>query len=83
MALSPFSRYTQVLDQNGVAVVKRKKKSTGRYSTLVSVQGQTFQEIAAQWLGDPGQYWRIADLPPPVPSPDELPMRTRIRIPAV
>ena len=83
MALSPFSRYTQVLDQNGVAVVKRKKKSTGRYSTLVSVQGQTFQEIAAQWLGDPGQYCRIADLNPHVPYPEEIPMGTRIRIPAV
>ena len=83
MALSPFSRYTQILDQNGVAVVKRKKKSTGRYSTLVSVQGQTFQEIASQWLGDPSQYWRIADLNPHVPYPDEIPMGTRIRIPAV
>jgi|TARA_B110001454_G_scaffold207580_1_gene219133 hypothetical protein len=83
MALSTFSRYQQVLDQNGTAVVKRKSKTSGRSSTIVSVQGQTFQEIAAQWLGDPGQYWRIADLNPHVPFPDEIPMGTRLRIPAV
>ena len=83
MALSPFSRYTQIIDVDGVAVVKRKVRTTGRYSTLVSVQGQTFQEIAAKWLGDPGQYWRIADLNPHVPYPDEIPMGTLLRIPAV
>ncbi len=83
MSIVPASRYEQMLDANGRAAAKRKVRSTSRYATVVSVQGQTFQEIAAKWLGDPGLYWRVADLNPHVPFPDEIPLGTRIRIPTV
>ena len=83
MAVSPSSRYTQITDSNGRAAVQRKARITSHYSTVVSVQGQSLQEIAAQWLGNASLYWRIADLNPQVLYPDEVPMGTRLRIPSV
>jgi|ETNmetMinimDraft_2_1059921.scaffolds.fasta_scaffold565011_1 hypothetical protein len=82
MALSPASRYRQMTDIYGRAVTKRKARPSNRYSTTVTIQGQTFQEIAAKWLGDPKLYWMVADLNPHVPYPEEIPMGTRIRIPS-
>jgi len=83
MAVTPSSRYTQITDSNGRASVQRKARINSRYSTLVSVQGQSFQDIAAKWLGNASLYWRIADLNPQVLYPDEIPMGTRLRIPSV
>ena len=82
MALSPASRYKQMTDVYGRAVTKRKVRISQRYATTVTSQGQTFQEIAAKWLGDPKLYWMVADLNPHVPYPEEIPMGTRIRIPS-
>ena len=83
MAVTPSSRYTQIRDSNDRAAVQRKARINSRYSTVVSVQGQSLQEIAAQWLGNASLYWRIADLNPQVLYPDEVPMGTRLRIPSV
>ena len=82
MALSPASRYKQMTDTYGRAATKRKVRASHRYSTTVTTQGQTFQEIAAKWLGDPKLYWMVADLNPHVPYPEEIPMGTRIRVPS-
>ena len=81
MALSPASRYKQMLDSKGRATTQRKARTARRYATTVTIQGQTFQEIAAKWLGDPKLYWMVADLNPHVPYPDEIPLGTRLRIP--
>jgi hypothetical protein len=83
MALLPSSRYSQATDASGKAVTQRKARSASRYLTVLSKSGQTFQEIAAIHLGDPGLYWRVADLNPHVPYPDEIPMGTRLRLPRV
>ena len=82
MALSPSSRYKQMTDSDGRAVTKRKTRTSKRYATTVTIQGQTFHQIAAKWLGDPKLYWMVADLNPHVPYPDEIPMGTRIRVPS-
>lgn len=83
MALLPSSRYSQVIDPSDTAVTQRKARAVTRYSTVTTKSGQTFQEIAALNLGDPGLYWRIADMNPHVPYPDEIPMGTRLRLPRV
>lgn len=82
MALSPPSRYKQMTDPKGLAVTRRKTRISSRYATMVTTQGQTFQEIAAKWLGDPKLYWMVADLNPHVPYPDVIPMGTRLRVPS-
>ena len=83
MAVTPSSRYTQITDSNGRAVVQRKARVNSHYSTVVSVQDQSLQDIAAKWWGNASLYWRIADLNPQVLYPDEVPMGTRLRIPTV
>ena len=83
MSLLPSSRYSQATDPSGKAVTQRKVRSATRYATVTTKFGQTFQEIAATHLGDPGLYWRVADLNPHVPYPDEIPMGTRLRLPQV
>lgn len=81
MALSPSSRYTQITDDNGRAATKRKARPSSRYYTVIAMDGQTMQEIAAQHLGDPSLYWRLADVNPQVAYPDEVPAGTRLRLP--
>ena len=81
MALSPSSRYTQSTDDNGRAVTKRKSRPSSRYYTVIAMDGQPMQEIAAQHLGDPSLYWRLADVNPQVAYPDEVPAGTRLRLP--
>ena len=81
MALSPSSRYTQTTDSTGRAVTKRKSRPSSRYYTVIAIEGQTMQEIAALHLGDASLYWRLADVNPQVPYPDEVPAGTRLRLP--
>jgi len=83
MALSPSSRYSVVSDDDGIAVTKLKGRDVTRFLTVISYGGQTFQELAATYLGDPKLFWRIADMNPHVPYPDEIPMGTSIRIPEI
>lgn len=81
MALLPSSRYTRTNDSTGLAITQRKPRVASRYVVVVSVFGQTFEELASLHLDDPQLYWRIAELNPQVPYPDELPVGTRLRIP--
>lgn len=81
MAISPSSRYTRIADSKGRAVTQRKPRVASRYVVVVSMEGQTFEELASQHLSDPQLYWRIAELNPQVPYPDEIPAGTRLRIP--
>ncbi len=81
MALSPSSRYSQSTNSKGRAVTQRKPRVSSRYTVVVSTEGQTFEELASQHLSDPQLYWRIAELNPQTPYPDEIPAGTRLRIP--
>ena len=81
MALSPTSRYARVNDSDGRAITKRKARTSSRYAVVLTSAGQTFEQLAAIHLGDPQLYWKIADMNPQVPYPDELPAGTRLRIP--
>jgi len=81
MAISPSSRYTQITNSKGRAVAQRKPRVSSRYTVVVSTGGQTFEGLAAMHLSDPQLYWRIAELNPQVPYPDEIPAGTRLRIP--
>ena len=83
MAVSPSSRYLVVSDNNGIAVTNIKNRKHSRFLTVVAVYGQTFQELASNYLGDPKLFWKIADMNPHVPYPDEIPMGTVIRIPEI
>ncbi len=81
MAISPSSRYTRTTNSKGRAVTQRKPRVSSRYAVVVTREGQTFEELASMHLSDPQLYWRIAELNPQVPYPDEIPAGTRLRIP--
>ncbi len=83
MPLSPSSRYTLANDSAGRAITKRKAVGSSRYAVVTAVGKQTLDELAATHLGDPQLYWRIAEVNPHVPYPDEVPSGTRLRIPQV
>ncbi len=81
MAISPSSRYTATTNSEGRAVAERKPRISSRYVVVVAKAGQTFEELASMHLSDPQLYWRIAELNPQVPYPDEIPAGTRLRVP--
>ncbi len=83
MNLSPTSRYASATDSNGRAVTKRKSVGSSHYLVVTTVGKQTLDELAAMHLGDSQLYWRIAEVNPHVPYPDEVPVGTRLRIPQV
>jgi len=72
------SRYA--LSENG-RFAYRKPKEIASYNYYVSVDGDTFDLLAARFLGDSTRYWEIADINPQVQWPDRIPTGTTIRIP--
>jgi hypothetical protein len=62
-------------------VATYKKEPTRQYMAIISRDGDSFEKLATKHLGGPIFYWRIAELNPHVPFPDQIPVGTRIRIP--
>lgn len=63
-------------------VVSARKPIYGTtYYMYVSKEGDTFDLLSSRVLGDPSQWWRVADLNPHVPFPDKIPTGTTIRLP--
>lgn len=82
MSVKTSSRYTtQVDDRTGRIVAVRKVSESVTFDKYTSREGDSFELIAQYVLGDPQQYWRIADLNPQVKFPNEIPVGTVIRIP--
>jgi len=67
---------------SSVIVVSTRKPLYGtKYYMYTAKETDTFDILATQVLGDPSLWWKIADLNPHVPFPDQIPLGTRIRIP--
>ena len=81
MALQPNSRYSITTDTFGRSISTEKDRIPTGYDVVVSVDGQTFEELATIHLGDPTLWWKIADINPRIKWPDNIPLNTRIRIP--
>ena len=78
------SRYraTQEIRNNNLNVVATYTKApTTQFMAYISRDGDSFEKLAAKYLGGPIFFWRIAELNPHVPFPDQIPIGTRIRIP--
>lgn len=78
------SRYRaaqEVRNNTMYVVANYTKASTSRFITHTSRSGDSFDILARNYLGNPTLYWRIAELNPHVPFPDQIPVGTRIRIP--
>jgi nucleoid-associated protein YgaU len=78
------SRYraTQEIRNGKVEIVATYNKiPTKQFITYLSRSGDSFEKLSRNYLGNPTFYWRIAEINPHVPFPDQIPVGTRIRIP--
>lgn len=82
MSVKTSSRYTTAVDERtGRVIAVRKTKESTTFDKYTTRDGDSFDSIAQYVLGDPQQYWRIADLNPQIKFPNEIPVGTVIRIP--
>lgn len=72
------SRY-EVTETGRYAV--RKPRELVSYVLYTSNDGDTFDLLAAKYLGDSTRYWEIADINPQIEWPDRIPTGTVVRIP--
>ena len=76
--------YTSI-DRYGLDATRRfanrKPQDLEQFVVLVSRDGDTFEQLASKYLGNPSLYWRIADINPHVEWPDRIPVGESIRIP--
>ena len=82
--ISTVSRYyssseTRNSDTNTIAL--RKNNPSPSYSTYIARDGDSFEVLSTKYLGSPLFFWKIADINPHVPFPDQIPQGTKIRIP--
>jgi nucleoid-associated protein YgaU len=65
------------------AVLRDLPAAPNQYLEVIAREGETIEQLAARSLGDPEQWWRIADANPELIYPDHIPPGTIIRIPYV
>jgi nucleoid-associated protein YgaU len=83
MALNSSSRYKTYKDPTtSTLLAVPKDVSSEQYTSYVSRDGDTFDNLATRIYRDPTQYWRIANLNPQVKFPNEIPVGTQLRIPS-
>lgn len=63
------------------AVLREVPVPTSSYIEVVAREFETIEQLAARTLGDPEQWWRIADANPDLLYPDRIPAGTVVRIP--
>lgn len=59
----------------------RKTKENVAFGVYTAMEGDTFDLLAAKFLGDSTRYWEIADINPQLQWPDRIPVGATIRIP--
>jgi nucleoid-associated protein YgaU len=79
--LTLSSRYTTDVAQDGRVIAVRKPKFAVNYTVYTVRDGDTIEILSAKAYGDPTQYWRIADMNPHIPFPDDLIVGDTLRIP--
>lgn len=72
------SRYE--LTEDGRYATRKDKKAVS-YTVYVSSDGDTFDLLAARFLGGSERYWEIAEINPQVQWPTSIPTGTALRIP--
>jgi nucleoid-associated protein YgaU len=76
--------YANLWERDGVVyniATKGEKYTSNKTVLITSVDGDTFDKIAARVLGDSTQYWKIASINQTVRFPDFIPAGTVIAIP--
>jgi hypothetical protein len=80
MALySSLSRYRN--DTSGQTATRLPVAKRG-YITYVVREGDTIENIATRYMGNPSRYWEVADMNPQVKFPLDLTTGMLLRLPA-
>jgi nucleoid-associated protein YgaU len=73
--------YNPVVLDDGAVTASRKTVSEVVVFLYTLRYGDTLESLAAKLYGDPGQWWRLADVNPHVAFPLDMYPGTEIRIP--
>jgi nucleoid-associated protein YgaU len=79
-ALSRYEYNPVVLD-DGAVTASRKTVPNVSVFIYTLTYGDTLESLAAKLYGDPGQWWRLADVNPQIAFPLDIAPGTEIRVP--
>ena len=79
-ALSRYEYNPVVLD-DGAVTASRKSVSDVSVFLYTLKYSDTLESLAAKLYGDPGQWWRIADVNPQISFPLDMAPGVEIRVP--
>lgn len=78
---SRYSATVETRNDNTVSIAVPSSYTTGNFFTIVTQENESFESLAADHLGNPTMYWKIADINKHIQYPDFLPVGTVVRIP--
>lgn len=82
LSTSRYKTATSTKEDDSAVVISARKPIYGtNYYLYVSKETDTFDLLATRVLGNPALWWKVADLNPHVPFPDQIPVGTTIRLP--
>lgn len=81
IAGSRYSESSETRNGQTVNVALPTSFNTGNYFTIIAVDGDTFETLAARYLTGPSVWWKLADINKHVAFPDFITPGTTIRIP--
>lgn len=79
--MAGYSSVDRYVLTDGGRFAERKDEESIRFSVYMARDGDSFEKLAAIYLGDSKLYWQIADINPQVEWPDKIEMGTSIRLP--
>lgn len=80
--LSRYTAKSEIRDDKVIVVATPSSYPTKtNYRVHTARDGDSFERLAAQYLGAPIFFWKIAGINPHIPFPDQIPVGTQIRIP--
>lgn len=80
---SRYSATSETRNDTTLSVANNSKFSSQNVMVVIASEGQSFEYLAAQYLNDATQYWKIADMNPQIAFPDFLPAGTSVKIPII
>jgi hypothetical protein len=79
--LSRYTSKSEIRDEKMYVIATTTKPVKTDYRVHISRDGDSFDLLSTMYLGAPIFFWKIAELNPQVPFPDQIPLGTQIRIP--
>lgn len=79
--LSRYSAKSEIRDGKMYVIATTAAPVKTNYRVHISRDGDSFERLSSMYLGAPIFFWKIAEMNPHVPFPDQIPVGTQIRIP--